>query len=76
MTDKNGLIYMRARYYGPEMRGFVNADIVAGRLSCAATLNRYAYFNGNPVSNVDQFGLSAERGNIQYGAVIYNGVEY
>ena len=33
VTDKNGLIYMRARYYSPEMKRFVNADIVAGQIS-------------------------------------------
>ena len=37
---------------------FVNADIVAGDISNAITLNRYAYANGNPVSNVDPLGLS------------------
>lgn len=64
VTDSNGLIYMRARYYSPELRRFINADIVAGEISNAATLNRYAYANGNPVSNIDPFGLSAERGNL------------
>ena len=64
VTDENGLIYMRARYYSPAMRRFINADIIPGELSNAITLNRYAYANGNPVSNVDPFGLSAEeRGN-------------
>ena len=62
VTDENGLIYMRARYYSPAMRRFINADIIPGELSNAITLNRYAYANGNPVSNVDPFGLSAERG--------------
>ena len=62
VTDDNGLIYMRARYYSPEMRRFLNADIVAGQISNAATLNRFAYANGNPVSFIDPFGLSAERG--------------
>ena len=61
VTDKNGLIYMRARYYSPEMKRFVNADIVAGEISNAVTLNRFAYANGNPVSFVDPFGLSPER---------------
>ena len=63
VTDSNGLIYMRARYYSPELRRFINADIIAGEISNAVTLNRYAYANGNPVSNIDPFGLSAERGN-------------
>lgn len=57
VTDGNGLIYMRARYYSPDMRRFVNADIVAGAISEAVTLNRFAYANGNPVSNIDPFGL-------------------
>ena len=61
ITDSNGLIYMRARYYSPELRRFINADIIAGQISNAITLNRYAYANGNPVSNIDPFGLSAER---------------
>jgi len=52
---------MRARYYSPEMKRFINADIIPGRLSNAVTLNRFAYANGNPVSLVDPFGLSAER---------------
>ncbi len=57
VTEDNGLIYMRARYYSPEMKRFINADIVAGELSNAITLNRFAYANGNPVSFVDPFGL-------------------
>lgn len=63
VTDGNGLIYMRARYYAPDMRRFVNADIIRGKISNAITLNRFTYANGNPVSLVDPFGLSAERGN-------------
>ena len=60
VTDPNGLLYMRARYYSPEHRRFINADIVPGEISNAITLNRYAYANGNPVSNVDPFGLSPD----------------
>ena len=58
VTDDNGLIYMRARYYSSEMKRFINADIVAGAISNAITLNRFAYANGNPVSFIDPFGLS------------------
>ena len=59
VTDKNGLIYMRARYYSPAMKRFINADIIAGSIDNAVTLNRFAYANGNPVSMVDPFGLSS-----------------
>ena len=62
VTDDNGLVYMRARYYSPAMKRFINADVIAGAISNAITLNRFAYANGNPVSFVDPFGLSAERG--------------
>ena len=50
---------MRTRYYSPDMRRFINADVVAGSISNAITLNRFAYANGNPVSMSDPFGLSA-----------------
>ncbi len=60
MTDENGLVYMRARYYSPTLKRFINVDVVAGSITNAITLNRYAYANGNPVSNVDPFGLESE----------------
>jgi RHS repeat-associated protein len=72
VTDTNGLIYMRARYYSPAMKRFVNADIIPGEISNAITLNRFAYANGNPVSFVDPIGLSflLTLGLIALGAVI------
>ena len=51
---------MRARYYSPAMKRFINADVIAGAISNAITLNRFAYANGNPVSLVDPFGLSVD----------------
>ena len=60
VTDENGLIYMRARYYSPVMRRFINADIIHGEISDSTSLNRYSYVNGNPVSFVDPFGLAVE----------------
>ena len=64
VTDDNGLIYMRARYYSPELRRFVNADILIGNIVDSTSLNRYSYVNGNPVSFIDPFGLSKERGGL------------
>ena len=68
VTDYNGLLYMRARYYSPELRRFVNADVLLGDINNSATLNRYAYANGNPISNIDPFGLSPDdsRGKTEY----------
>jgi RHS repeat-associated protein len=53
MTDPNGLLYMRARYYNPYICRFINPD-PAG---FAGGLNWYSYADGNPVSIVDPFGL-------------------
>ncbi|WP_435924041.1 RHS repeat-associated core domain-containing protein [Paenibacillus sp. DYY-L-2] len=58
MTDPNGLYYMRARYYDPELKRFLNRDVIQGDLTDGQTLNRYAYVNGDPVGYVDPLGLS------------------
>lgn len=57
-TDENGLYYMRARYYNPEIKRFINQDIVIGSIADSPSLNRYAYVEGNPISLADPFGLS------------------
>ena len=62
ITERDGLLYMRARYYSPELKRFISADSVIGNLSSTPSLNRYAYANGNPVTQIDPFGLSAEPG--------------
>ena len=58
MTDANGLIAMRARYYNPLTMRFLNSD------PAMDGLNWYAYANGNPISNSDPSGLAA---NISIG---------
>ena len=70
VTDDNGLIYMRARYYSLDMRRFVNADIICGEISDSNSLNRYAYVNGNPVSCVDPFGLMPNWAKVAAGVAV------
>ena len=60
MTDDNGLYYMRARYYNPDIKRFINQDIISGSIDDGRTLNRYAYVNGDPVNLTDPFGLSPD----------------
>ena len=61
LTDPDGLLYMRARYYSPILKRFLNCDIIDGSIADSTTLNLYAYVNGNPISYVDPFGLCADR---------------
>jgi RHS repeat-associated protein len=56
MTDPNGLLYMRSRYYSPFLCRFINQD----PSGFSGGLNVYAFANGNPVSYLDPFGLSAQ----------------
>nr|WP_243896304.1 RHS repeat-associated core domain-containing protein [Paenibacillus sp. F411] len=58
-TDINGLYYMRARYYNPEIKRFMNRDVLRGEVSLGLSMNRFAYVNGNPVTFVDPLGLDA-----------------
>ena len=67
VTDNNGLIYMRARYYSTELKRFINADIIPGEISDSTSLNRYSYVNGNPVSYVDPCGLDREIAGVSEG---------
>ncbi|MET1176115.1 RHS repeat domain-containing protein [Paenibacillus amylolyticus] len=57
MTDANRLYYMRARYYDPKLKRFLNRDVIRGDIQDGQTFNRYAYVNGNPVSYIDPLGL-------------------
>lgn len=50
-TDESGLVHMRARFYNPLIRRFVNAD------PAQQGWNWYAYAAGNPLGFVDPTGL-------------------
>lgn len=56
ITDDNGLYYMRARYYHPELRRFLSEDEYAGRYDDIFNLNLYTYCEGNPIDFVDPSG--------------------
>jgi hypothetical protein len=52
MTDPNGLIHMRARYYSPHLKRFINADPIRFE----GGMNWYAYCGGDPLTRVDPEG--------------------
>jgi len=53
MDERNGLLYMRARYYQPGIGRFINKDPV----EVLAGLNLYAYVLDNPISRFDPTGF-------------------
>jgi RHS repeat-associated protein len=67
MTDSNGLLYMRARYYNPYLCRFINPD----PSGFAGGLNHYVFASGNPVSLFDPFGLSSQATGETYFSWMY-----
>ena len=53
----SGLIYLRARFYAPEMNRFSQKDILRGSILQPGSLNRYAYCINDPVNFVDPSGM-------------------
>jgi RHS repeat-associated protein len=49
-----GLLYMKARHYGPELGRFLQPD------PARAEANMYAYAGNNPVTKIDPSGLWAQ----------------
>lgn len=49
------LVYYRNRYYHPATGRFISEDPIGW---ASGQTNAYAYVNGNPVQNVDPFGLA------------------
>jgi RHS repeat-associated protein len=65
MTDSNGLICMRARYYSPYLMRFLNAD----PSGFSGGSNWFCYANGNPVSALDPLGLESYFGKDELNAL-------
>jgi RHS repeat-associated protein len=55
-----GLLYLRARYYDPQLGRFISVDPFLGRLAEPASQNRYVYVMNNPLLYTDPSGLAGE----------------
>lgn len=53
---ETGTIYLRARYYDPEIGRFISRDTVTGTANDPLSLNLYTYCHNNPVSGTDSTG--------------------
>jgi RHS repeat-associated protein len=56
LRDTTGLIYLRTRYYDPDLGRFLSRDSWAGVPSAPQSQNRYAYVGNNPVTKRDPSG--------------------
>jgi RHS repeat-associated protein len=55
-TDPDGLVYLRARYYKPQLGAFLSRDPVEGVFERINSRNGYSYTEGNPVNYSDPSG--------------------
>lgn len=54
--DELDMIYLRARYYNPQIGRFTSLDIEEGEISNPLDMNRYVYCRNNPIKYVDPTG--------------------
>lgn len=71
-TDSTGQVYLRARYYAPEMGIFPSLDPFEGIHSRPMSLNGYSWVEGNPIMNTDPNGNVAISPNS--GCGIFDGL--
>ena len=57
MDEGNGLVYVRARYYLPDLGRFLTKDPLTGDTRDGQSLNRYIYALDNPIGAIDVNGL-------------------
>ncbi len=65
------LVYMKARYYDPQIGRFYSNDPVGFTASNPMMFNRYAYANNNPYRYVDPDGRAAQAAVPVAGYAIY-----
>lgn len=57
-----GMVYLRARFYEPEMNRFSQKDILRGDITVPNSLNSYAYVQNDPVNYCDPSGMRQVKG--------------
>ena len=55
-TENTGMIYLRARYYAPEMGRFMSRDTWGGDNNHPLSYNKWNYTESNPINHTDPSG--------------------
>ena len=56
LEEETGLVFLRARYYDPEIGRFLTRDLIVGELANPRTLNPYVFTLNDPVNLRDPSG--------------------
>src|SRR5437867_10169391 len=64
--DATSLLYLRSRWFSPNVGRFLTRDLASFRLNDPIDLNRYAYAAANPINGYDPTGRSDL---VEYGAI-------
>ena len=51
------MVYLRARFYAPELNRFSQKDLIRGSVTQPGSLNRYLYVQNDPVNYIDPSGM-------------------
>ena len=60
IADSDAHLYIRARYYSPELARWIQLDTLKGGLSNPLSLNRYSYSKGDSINYFDVSGYLRE----------------
>ena len=55
--DELDMLYLRARYYDPQIGRFISLDAERGSIQNPMDMNRYVYCRNNPIKYVDPTGM-------------------
>lgn len=58
LRDPSGLIYLRARWYDPEMGRFLQRDPFPGTAATPSSVNGFNYADADPVLRIDPAGIA------------------
>lgn len=76
---ETGLIYLRKRYYDPELGRFISPDVHPGTIFYPQTLNPYTFVLNNPINLIDLTGMHGElppEGMVFYDICAYDRVPW
>jgi RHS repeat-associated protein len=59
--EETGLVFLRNRYYDPQIGRFISSDPSLGKLINPQSFNPYAYAGNNPINFIDPLGLRSAR---------------